>query len=308
MNASRISLRSWLWSALLHGGLLAFLALATLPCATFESFFGGIGLPTWLNPVQCRAPLALPGPVIKATLVGPVGAPAEKAKPAKKPAKPAPAAPKPKVEVPKPPTPVPTLPPPPERPALEDQAEVVALAAEKAEQAKREQERREKQRQAELEAEQQKADELFKQLAAIKQERVDAEQDRIREQQRLQQLADLNKHADVSADVPLAPEPRTGQQGTDSGLAAQYQAALVNLITRNWLRPENVPVGVICPLHIVQIPGGQVISARVLPSCPYDEPGRRSIENAVLRAQPLPYKGFQSVFAREITLNFSVQE
>jgi hypothetical protein len=39
------------------------------------------------------------------------------------------------------------------------------------------------------------------------------------------------------------------------------------------------------------------------PELPYDEAGKRSIEAAVLNAQPLPYRGFESVFAR--TLNFT---
>jgi colicin import membrane protein len=33
---------------------------------------------------------------------------------------------------------------------------------------------------------------------------------------------------------------------------------------------------------------------------------RRSIEAAVLRAQPLPYTGFESVFEREVTFNFKL--
>jgi colicin import membrane protein len=35
--------------------------------------------------------------------------------------------------------------------------------------------------------------------------------------------------------------------------------------------------------------------------------GRRSIENAVLRTKTLPYKGFESVFRRDITLTFMPQ-
>jgi len=59
-----------------------------------------------------------------------------------------------------------------------------------------------------------------------------------------------------------------------------------------------------CVVHIIQLPGGQVMSAKVDSSCPYDEAGRRSIENAVLRAQPLPYQGFESVFQRNLDFTF----
>ena len=51
-----------------------------------------------------------------------------------------------------------------------------------------------------------------------------------------------------------------------------------------------------------------MIEARVDPSCPYDELGRRSVEAAVLKAQPLPYAGFEAVFQRTLRLNFVAQE
>lgn len=89
---------------------------------------------------------------------------------------------------------------------------------------------------------------------------------------------------------------------------AEYAGALTQTITQNWLRPDNIPAGSVCPIRITQIPGGQVIDVQVLPTCPFDEPGRRSVKNAVLRAQPLPYKGYRSVFQRIVTLNFVVQE
>ena len=58
------------------------------------------------------------------------------------------------------------------------------------------------------------------------------------------------------------------------------------------------------PIRIRQVPGGEVIDVEVLPSCPYDELGRRSVEAAVLKAQPLPYAGFESVFKRDLILRF----
>jgi colicin import membrane protein len=65
----------------------------------------------------------------------------------------------------------------------------------------------------------------------------------------------------------------------------------------------NVP----CKVNIVQLPGGDVMSAKADPSCPYDEAGRRSIVYALLRAQPLPYQGFEDVFQRNLTFTFRPQ-
>ncbi|MDN5924925.1 MAG: TonB C-terminal domain-containing protein [Xanthomonadales bacterium] len=298
-------------SALLHGVLLLFLLLATLPCASWESFVQRLGLPTWLNPVQCSKPMALPGVAIEATLVGPTAAPkasSHKSRPKHKSTPPP--APPPKTKEPTRKVPVPTLPPPPQHPDVTDQQKAVALA-QQAQKAKQLQQQREKQRQSELEAEQAHTDKLLQQLAAIKQKRKALEHKSDLEQQRLQQLADLKK-ADKTpvapADVPVAEAAASGQNASDNGLAAQYGAALTNIITHNWLRPDNIPKGVVCPIEIVQIPGGQVISVKVLPTCPFDESGRHSVKNAVLRAQPLPYKGYESVFRRSITLNFKVEK
>ncbi len=69
-----------------------------------------------------------------------------------------------------------------------------------------------------------------------------------------------------------------------------------------------MPIGQRCRITIRQLPGGEVSSVEVSPSCPYDELGRRSVEAAVLRAQPLPYAGFESVFARQLNLNFEAQD
>jgi colicin import membrane protein len=69
-----------------------------------------------------------------------------------------------------------------------------------------------------------------------------------------------------------------------------------------------VPLGQRCKLVIRQLPGGEVMDVQVSASCPYDELGRRSVEAAVLKAQPLPYAGFETVFSRTLTLNFEAQD
>lgn len=305
--------RAVLFSALLHVGLVAFLLLATLSCATWERVFGHLGLPEGWNPVTCSKPVSLSGPVIDATLVGPTGAPLPP--PAKvevkQPEAPPPTPSKPEVPQEKPKVePVKTLPPPPKQPDVKDQEKVVALAEQKAEEAKREQERREKERMSELEAQQEQAriDEIFKQLDAAKQQRQKVDKQTRLEQQKLAQLKDLkDSTASPASDVPPAEQARTGNAGENDDLTTQYVAAIQSAVTQAWLRPDNIPPGVVCPIDIVQIPGGQVISAEVQPGCPFDDAARRSVENAVMRAQPLPYQGFEKVFKRNVTLYFKVE-
>ena len=50
----------------------------------------------------------------------------------------------------------------------------------------------------------------------------------------------------------------------------------------------------------LQLPGGEVLHVAAHPACTFDEAGRRSVEDAVWAASPLPYHGFERVFAREM--------
>jgi colicin import membrane protein len=102
--------------------------------------------------------------------------------------------------------------------------------------------------------------------------------------------------------------PPPGNRGTDPGLQAKYAAAIQQAILRQWVRPETVPLGQRCRISIRQLPGGEVVDVTVSPSCPYDTPGRQSVERAVLKASPLPYAGFEPVFNRSLELNFEAQE
>ena len=95
-----------------------------------------------------------------------------------------------------------------------------------------------------------------------------------------------------------------GNNGTDTSLLAAYQLAIQNAVERNWIRPETIPPGTPCRIRVVQIPGGDVISAEVVQPCSFDPIGQRSLEAAVLRAEPLPFAGFESVFRRELVFNF----
>jgi alkylation response protein AidB-like acyl-CoA dehydrogenase len=77
----------------------------------------------------------------------------------------------------------------------------------------------------------------------------------------------------------------------------------LNAAFQNWMRPDTTE-SVVCDVNIKQIPGGEVLSANVVEPCRTDALTKQSIEAAILRAQPLPYKGFESVFRREIIFTF----
>ena len=164
---------------------------------------------------------------------------------------------------------------------------------------------RERQRQAEEKARTATAMQLERerQLADIRRQRTEQQRKIDLSEERLRQLADRSaQQASNAAAANASPPP--GERGTDAALRAAYIDALTKAIRMNWTQPENISSTVACKIVIRQIAGGEVIDAQVDPSCPYDEQGRRSVEAAVLKAQPLPYRGFESVFNRTLTINF----
>lgn len=161
-------------------------------------------------------------------------------------------------------------------------------------QLQREQEAKRRQQQVDLDAERDKK------LAEIRKQREQAAREVTMAEQKAQQLADARKQQS-KAPPPGDPNSRSAD---DAGYVQAVQAS----ITRQWIRPESVRIGQVCRIWIKQIPGGEVVEVRVLPECPYDELGRRSVEAAVLKASPLPYAGYEDAWRRIITLNFRADD
>jgi colicin import membrane protein len=276
---------------------------------------------------QTTKPVSVAGSVIEATLVAAEPASASAARPT--PPRPAPqpeeAAPPPQPrpeprpqQAPEPPQPAPQAPLP--DPDVVEREKAARLALQQAEdKAKQEQEERRRQEQVELDEQQrqeaerrerlnQMQEEQARQLADIRKRREEAEKRRKLEEQKLQQLADARAQTERQTPQPAAqdrpPADRLGNNGTDDSLLGRYQLAIQNAVTSNWSRPESALAGIRCTLRIIQIPGGEVIQVSVTSPCNADDLTRRSIENAVLKAQPLPYRGYESVFQRDIKFNF----
>ncbi|MGN6112767.1 MAG: cell envelope integrity protein TolA [Luteimonas sp.] len=288
---------------------------------------------------RTAAPVSAAGPEIEADLVDPnaLAAPLRRAldAPAQREPEPAPPEPEPEPATPPPPQPLPEPRPEDSQVAPQPEAqqpvpvpdtreqERVEREAEAARQAAREQEEKRRQEQIDLterkrQEEAEKKQRLAEQAAEAKQreiarklEKIRAEREKAKRaadlaEQKLRQLADARAKAAQPAAPTAAPPP--GNNGADNDLAARYAAALTDAILRNWTRPDSVPLGQVCVINIRQVQGGSVISASVDPSCPYDDLGRRSIEAAVLKAQPLPYAGFETVFNRNLKLRFVAQD
>jgi colicin import membrane protein len=91
-----------------------------------------------------------------------------------------------------------------------------------------------------------------------------------------------------------------------AGLQDQYMLMIENAVKREWQRPLSARPGTECVVNVVQLPTGDVVSATVDPRrCNGDDAVRRSIENAVHEASPLPRPPTQAVFSRTFTLTFA---
>ena len=181
---------------------------------------------------------------------------------------------------------------------------------------KRKQEAADRLKQLRLDRERKLEDERLRQqreLEQIRQQREVAERQRKLEAERLKQIearrqretvaqqqraADLERRRQAEAQAQAF---RAGQMAT---LSNEYEMAIQSVVTQNWLRPPTAQAGLNCLLKIVQIPGGEVISAAIAGRCNADEVTRRSIVAAVERVGALPYRGFEDVFAREIDFLF----
>lgn len=209
-------------------------------------------------------------------------------------------------EVPPPPPQAKALPPPVPEPAPTDREKVQRNADSPlvAKVPREQEEQRRQPDQAELDAKQQAElqRQKQKQIDEIRRQREQAARERTQAEMRALQLADARNPAAASA--PATP----GNRGADPGLLAKYAAALQQAILRQWVRPETVPLGQRCRISIRQLQGGEVVDVAVSPACSYDAAGRQSVERAVLKASPLPYAGFETVFSRTIDLNFVAED
>ena len=220
--------------------------------------------------------------------------------------------------------------------AKERRAEELEARKERQERERQEQEAAEKQRQKDLavkkrqedmrlqelrkKQEQDRKDQLKRQkdeLEQMRKKREDAARQRKIEEERLKQL-DARRQADADAQrqaiaetemrQKMAAEQREFQAGQLATKGDEYYMAIQSQVTNNWLRPPTARPGLRCRLKIVQIPGGEVISAAIAGKCNADEATRRSLEAAVERTGSLPYRGFEDVFEREIDFIFTYDD
>ena len=153
-----------------------------------------------------------------------------------------------------------------------------------------------------------------RELEEIQRQREEAERKRRIEEERLKQIEAVRERERAEEEARLAAEAEAQRKAAEEAaafkagrlaqLSDRYEAAIQNFVTANWRRPMSTQPGLRCTLKIVQIPGGEVISASIANPCNGDEATRRSILDAVERGGALPYRGFEDAFERQIEFTF----
>ncbi len=189
------------------------------------------------------------------------------------------------------------------------QAQIERRERELEEQRQAQQAREEQRRQAEEERRQEE-EERLRELAELRAQREEAERRRQDEERRLSELAErrqaeeAERRAVEEAERLRLAEEQAQADARRATLREEYIITIRTLVTRNWRRPPTTRPGVACTVRVFQIPGGEIIAAEVVRPCNADEATRRSIIAAVNRVGELPYRGYESVFSREIEFVF----
>lgn len=222
---------------------------------------------------------------------------------------PRPAAPAPRPQPPRPVEPPKPAPPPPpanarpddvtdQRPAPPPVPDREALNMERQREEQRVAEEQRRAEQVELDRQRQA------QLEDIRQRRAEAQRQREAQERELAQLQEQRRAAEIlnQTTTPVGTPPRGEDVAPD--LLGQYAGLIQQQVTLAWRRPPNTPAGIRCTLRVRQIPGGAVIGVSIASPCNADPLVQRSIMEAVERASPLPYSGFESVFQASLNFNF----
>ncbi|MCF6318443.1 MAG: TonB C-terminal domain-containing protein [Proteobacteria bacterium] len=155
------------------------------------------------------------------------------------------------------------------------------------------------------EIERKKTQEREKKREEIRKKKLAVEKRKKQAQQDLKDLANKIKQENDS--------PPTENIGSISGtveanernqLIARYQLAVISSVEKQWNKPASANKNLLCHVKVKQIPGGGVVTATISTPCNANSIVRKSIIAAILKADPLPYKGFESVFVRSATFIF----
>lgn len=198
----------------------------------------------------------------------------------------------------------------------QEQQELAKLKEQEEEQRKREEAEAERKRQEEAERQRKEEEERKRQqeAEAERKRQEEAERKRKEEEERKRKAAEEQRQKELAE--KRAREEELQRQLEQERVARRVESALDQYIPiirqkvgRNWNRPGGLRDSIEASVNVRLSQTGEVISARIVKSSgnPVFD---RSVENAVLKASPLPIPQEQGVNEqfRNMTLNFKPQD
>jgi len=182
----------------------------------------------------------------------------------------------------------------------------------KAEVERKQKTEQDKQRKAEAERKQKAEQDKQHKAEAERKQKAEQEKKRKAEAQRKQKAEqEKQRKAEAAARQREAEQALQAQLAEEESLAratsalSKYIPYIQEKVQNSWLRPAGSPRGLRCVIRVKLIPGGEVVSAKVVKSSG-DALFDRSVESAVLKASPLPLPADPALFKhfREIDFNF----
>ena len=167
-------------------------------------------------------------------------------------------------------------------------------------------------RKAEAERKRRAAEEARRKAEAERKRRAAEEARRKAEAERKRRAAEeARRKAEAERKRRAAEEARRKAEAEQRArrlatLQQRYVASIRAHVERAWRRPPGVQSSDQCLVEVRQTPEGRVTDVRTL-RCSGDEAFRRSVEDAVWRADPLPTAPDPAVFDRIIQFEFIVQ-
>jgi colicin import membrane protein len=191
-----------------------------------------------------------------------------------------------------------------EQQRVAQQREEQRVAAEQKARAEAEQRERDRvaaEKAAQERSEQQAREERARQAAAEKERQA---REQAAREEAARRAAQQRREDELMAAAALEAEANAARE---AGLYDQYVFAIQQRIRSKWQRPLSARPGIDCMVTVVQLPTGDVVSAKVA-TCNGDDAVRRSIERAVLDASPLPKAPTPAVFERIVNVRFQPEE
>lgn len=146
-----------------------------------------------------------------------------------------------------------------------------------------------------------RADQQRREEQAKAEREAQARREREEADRRASEQAEQRRRAEAELQAQAAAEAAANARALE-----QYMAAIEEDVRRSWNRPLSAVPGLVCVVDVVQAPTGDVLTAKVNPrQCNGDEAVRRSVEDAVRDASPLPQPPTRAVFSRTFTLTFA---